>query len=220
MHVGRIASGVLDNLDLRIVDAGEVASACGLMLLGLKGKRVTVHTGVWATSVVVVGLDLVEILTLLFLETVLAVEDKLEGVEGTADILDEAGVTTDLTDGKEGRASAGGGDEGIADLDGVGVGLEHNVGGNGGVGEVPQGVLVGGGIGEAPHKLLNGVVVGEADLLGTGGGDGVGAGVLNLLNEVLVTFLGKTPTLLSVEVNVISPNLEGVGVKEGVEIGR
>jgi len=36
VHVGRIASGVLDNLDLSIVDAGEVASAGGLMLLGLK----------------------------------------------------------------------------------------------------------------------------------------------------------------------------------------
>jgi hypothetical protein len=33
--------------------------------------------------VVVVGLDLVEILTLLLLETILTVENKLEGVEGT-----------------------------------------------------------------------------------------------------------------------------------------
>jgi len=38
VHVGRIASGVLDNLDLRVIDAGEVASAGGLVLLGLKCK--------------------------------------------------------------------------------------------------------------------------------------------------------------------------------------
>ena len=219
VHGGRVTGGVLHNLDLRVVDAGEVAGAGGLVLLGLERERVRVDTGHGRTSVVVVGLHLVEVLTTLLLETVLAVKDELEGVEGTADLLNEAGVTTDVTGGEEGRTSAGGGDEGVTRTNGVGVGLEHNVGGNGGVGEVPEGVL-GRGVGEAPHELLDGVVVREADLLGTGGGDGVGAGVLNLLDQVLVTLLGEAAALLSVKVHVVGPHLEGVGVKEGVEIGR
>jgi hypothetical protein len=157
VHGGRVTGGVLHNLDLRVVDAGEVAGAGGLVLLGLERERVRVDTGHGRTSVVVVGLHLVEVLTTLLLETVLAVEDELEGVERTADLLDEAGVTTDVTGGEEGRTSAGGGDEGVTRTNGVGVGLEHNVGGNGGVGEVPEGVL-GRGVGEAPHELLDGVV--------------------------------------------------------------
>ena len=36
VHRGGVARGVLDNLDLGIVNAGEVAGASGLMLLGLK----------------------------------------------------------------------------------------------------------------------------------------------------------------------------------------
>jgi hypothetical protein len=76
-------------------------------------------------------------------------------------------------------------------------------------------------VGEAPHELLDGVIVGEADLLGLALGDGVNTSVLNLLNEVLVTFLRKTPTLLSVEVNVVGPHLEDRLVsRKVVKIGR
>jgi hypothetical protein len=87
-------------------------------------------------------------------------------------------------------------------------------------GEVPQGVGVAGDVREAPHELLDGVVVREADLLGGGGIDGVGTSVLHLLDQVLVTLLGEAATLLGVEVDVVSPHLEGVGVAVGGEIGR
>jgi hypothetical protein len=186
VHVGGITGGVLHNLDLRIVDAGEVASAGRLVLLGLKGERVRVNTGHRGASVMVVALDLVEVLTLLLLETVLTVEDELEGVEGTDSILSELRRTTGETSGNEGGTHESGGDEAVS-LGGEGGGLENDTGIGGDVGEVPQGVLVGSGVGEAPHKLLNGVVVGEADLLGSGGSHSVSASVLHLLYEVLVT---------------------------------
>tara|TARA_B110001452_G_scaffold187121_1_gene157555 strand:+ start:1008 stop:1202 length:195 start_codon:yes stop_codon:yes gene_type:complete len=62
------------------------------------------------------------------------------------------------------------------------------------------------------------VVVREADLLGLADGEGIDASVLNLLNEVLVTFLRKTPTLLSVKVHVVTPNLEVVCIEIGLKL--
>ena len=222
VHGGRVTGVVGNNLDLRVVDAGEVAGACGLVLLWLEREGVRVHTGGGATGVMVVGLDLVEVLTLLLLETVLAVEDELEGVEDTTGLLSEAGVTTNAvagTDREEGSTGRRGGDEGVGVLDGIWVGLEDDVGLGRRVGEVPE--RVGGrGVGEAPDELLNWVVVGEADLLGIGGGDGVGAGVLDLLDEVLVTLLREATTLLGVEVHVVGPDLEGLCVEVVTEVGR
>jgi hypothetical protein len=219
VHVGGTTrGGVLGDLDLRVVDAGEVAGAGGLVLLGLEGEGVGVHTGHGAARVVVVGLDLVEVLTLLLLETVLAVEDELEGVEGTVSILGEA-LSGD-TGGVKGNTDAGKGDEAVGKIGGVeGVGLEDDVIVGGDVGEVPERVLVGGSVGEAPHKLLDGVVVGEADLLGLALGHGVNTSVLDLLDEVLVTLLGEAAALLGVKVDVVGPHLEDGGVKEGGEVG-
>ena len=71
---------------------------------------------------------------------------------------------------------------------------------------------------EAPHQFLDGVVVREADLLGLRRGDGVLTGVLHLLNEVLVTLLGKSATLLSVKVDVVGPDLEGTSLEVDIEI--
>jgi len=219
VHVGRVTSGVLDDLDLRVIDTGEVAGTGGLMLLGLERERVRVDTGHGVAGVVVVGLHLVEVLTLLFLETILAVEDELEGVEGTAGFLSESLGTTFRTERKEGSADRGQGHEAVG-VGGVGVRLENNTGVGGDVGEVPQGVLVGGNVGEAPDKLLDGVVVREADLLGITGGDGVGTSVLDLLDQVFVTLLGEPATLFGVQVHVVGPHLEGLHIKEGAEIGR
>jgi hypothetical protein len=219
VHVGgTTGGGVLGDLDLRVVDAGEVAGAGGLVLLGLERERVRVDTGHGATGVVVVGLDLVEVLALLLLETVLAVEDELEGVEGTVGLLSVGLGTTLVAERKEGRTDGGEGHEAVTS--GGGGGLEDNVGVGGDVGEVPERVLVGGNVGEAPHKLLDGVVVGEADLLGLALGHGVNTSVLDLLDEVLVTLLGEAAALLSVEVDVVGPDLEHGGVKEGIEVGR
>jgi hypothetical protein len=219
VHVGGTAGGgVLGDLDLRVVDAGEVAGAGGLVLLGLEGEGVGVDTGEGGTSVVVVGLHLVEVLALLLLETVLAVEDELEGREGTSGILGEGLATTLSAEREEGRTDGGKGHEAVGGSGGR-SGLEDNVGVGGDVGEVPERVLVGGNVGEAPHKLLDGVVVGEADLLGLALGHGVNTSVLDLLDEVLVTLLGEAAALLGVKVDVVGPHLEDGGVKEGVEVG-
>jgi len=219
VHVDGTVGRLLHNLDLRVVDAGEVAGAGGLVLLGLERERVRVDTGRGVTGVVVEGLHLVEVLTLLLLETVLAVEDELEGVKGADSLL---GVLLGGdTGGVQRGTNRGDGHEAVGQIGRVEhVGLENDVVVVGRGGEVPQGVLVGGNVGEAPHELLDGVVVGEADLLGTGRGDGVSTGVLHLLNQVLVTLLGEAATLLGVEVHVVGPHLEGLGVEVGGEIGR
>ena len=219
MHGGRAVGGTHGDGDLRVVDAGEVAGTSGLVLLGLEREGVRVHTGVGGTGVVVEGLHLVEVLALLSLEAILTVEDELELGEGTDGILSESGATTISAEHEERGTVARGGDHAV----------RHetlNVGGENDIvvvrlgGEVPQSVGVAGDVREAPHELLDGVVVREADLLGGGGIDGVGTSVLNLLDEVLVTLLGEAATLLSVEVDVVSPHLEGVGVAVGGEIGR
>jgi len=204
--------------NLRVVDAGEVARASGLMLLGLKRKRVRVHTGRGVTGVMVVRLDLVEILALLLLEPVLAVKHELEGGERTDSLLG-VGLGGD-TGGIERGADGGDGNEAVGEVGGVEhVGLKNDVIDGVLGGEVPK-LGASGGVGEAPDELLNGVVVGEADLLGLTRGDGVGAGVLTLLDEVLVTLLGETTALLGVEVHVVGPHLEDRGVKVGGEGGR
>ena len=215
MHGGRVVGGTHGDSNLRVVDAGEVAGTGGLVLLGLEREGVRVDTGVGGASVVLEGLDLVEVFALLLLETVLTVKHKLEGVERTDGILSEGGGTTDLTETEHGRTEGGGGDEAVGVSRG-GVKLDIRIGGRGG--EVPHGVS-GGGVGEAPHELLDGVVVGEADLLGGAGVDGVGTSVLHLLDQVLVTLLGEATTLLGVEVDVVSPDLEGGGVEPVGETG-
>jgi len=217
VHGSRLTGTHLDG-NLRVIDAGEVASAGGLVLLGLEREGVGVHTGSGAAGVMVVRLDLVEVLTLLLLEAVLTVEDKLEGIELTGVLLSES-LGGELG-GVHGGAEVGDGHiaVGIQVVGGL-VGLEGNLGDKVLRGEVPQGRLRGG-VGEAPHELLDGVVVREAHLLGGRGIDGVGTGVLDLLDEVLVTLLGESATLLSVKVDVVGPDLEDGLVKEGVEIGR
>jgi len=217
VHGGRVIGGAHSDSNLRVINAGEVASAGRLVLLGLEREGVRVDTGVGGASVVLEGLDLVEVLALLLLETVLAVKHKLEGVEGTNGILSEGGGTADAeTETKHGGTISGEGNEGVGGSRGGG-GVKHDILVGGRVGEVEHGVL-GEGVGEAPHKLLNGVVVREADLLGGARVNGVSAGVLDLLDKVLMTLLGESATLLGVKVDVVSPDLEGGGVEPLIEV--
>ena len=216
MHGGRVVEGVGLNGNLRVVDAGEVAGTGGLVLLGLEREGVRVHTGVGGTGVVVERLHLVEVLTLLLLEAVLAVKDELELLEGTDGLLGEVDGGTGRADRKERRTREGSGHEAVGLGDRSHVGVNSDVVGVSG--EVPQGRSRGG-VGEAPHELLDGVVVRETNLLHGGGVDGVGAGVLDLLDQVLVTLLGEAATLLGVKVDVVGPHLEGTLVKVGLHVG-
>ena len=196
--------------NLRVVDAREVAGTRGLVLLGLEREGVRVDTGHRGAGVVLEGLHLVEVLAGLLLEAVLAVENQLEGIDGASKLL-SPGTTTGGATEDEGRTSLGGGHEHVATGD-ANVGCEHG----GASREVPEvGLLHGAGIG-APDELLDGVVVGQTDLLAAiGGGELIDTGVLELLDEVLVTLLGEAAALLSVEVHVVAPDLEGgvVGVR-------
>ena len=70
------------NGDLRVVDSGEVTGTRWLMLFWLERKRVRVDPWHWGGGVVDEWLDVVKVLTALFLESVLTVEDQLEGVNG------------------------------------------------------------------------------------------------------------------------------------------
>jgi len=216
VHGGGRSGGSLDS-NLGIINAGEVASTGRLVLLGLEGERIGVHTGAGVTGVMVVRLNLVEVLTLLFLEAVLTVKDELEGIKGTDSLLGEK--LRGESRGEEGGAKVGDGH--------VAVGLLSNRGGvglkddsvSGRVGEVPETLPVAA-VGEAPHKLLHGVVVGEADLLLGSGLNGVRTSMLDLLDEVFVALLGKSPTLLSVKVDVVGPDLEDIGIKVCTEVRR
>src|SRR5210317_2374470 len=77
------------NRNLRVVDSGEVAGTRWLVLFWLKRKGVRVDTWVWGTGVVDKWLDLVEVLTRLFLESVLTVEDQLERRQWTGSVFIE-----------------------------------------------------------------------------------------------------------------------------------
>jgi hypothetical protein len=227
---------------LGVINAGEVAGAGRLVLLGLQGEGVHVDTGVGHAGVVHIRLVLVEVLAQLLLEAVLTVEDQLELVQHTDLVAEGAGGEVALLDEEDvGNARTGGGAGHVGEQ----VGRAHHVGQHllavgehGGVdrdvdvravgGEVPHGVALGGrgrvGVLVAPHQLLHWVVEGQADQLGGGlrhgRGQGVTAGVLHLLDQVLVTLLGEAATLLRVKVHVVGPHLEGVGAEVIRVVGR
>jgi hypothetical protein len=185
------------------------------VLLGLEGEGVRVHTGARGAGVVLEGLHLVEILASLLLEAVLAVEHQLEGIDGARELLRPSAATIGTRE-KHGRSGLGGGHQHVATVR-TNVRGEH--GGTGG--EVPQvgarhGTMVG-----AEDQLLHGVVVGQTDLLGlASGGEGVRAGVLQLLDQVLMPLLGEATTLLGVEVHVVAVDLEGGAIGVLAELRR
>jgi len=191
--------GTRTSLDgnLGVVNTREVARTGWLVLFWLEGEGVRVHTWRWGAGVVNEWLDSVEVLARLFLEAVLAIEDKLEGVEGTIAIFGEVGAFNR----KHWGTREGAGDEAV----GFSRGAEdvrgdswRRVGGVPGVGAVIQ----------AEDEFLDWVVVREALLHFGTGSDGVGASVLHLLDEVFVTLLRESAALFGVEVDVVGPHLE------------
>jgi hypothetical protein len=220
-RVGR-RGGILDlDSDLGVVDAGEVARASRLVFFRLEGERVRVHTRVRAARVVGHRLHLVEVLTGLFLESVLAVEDKLEGVKrtnssrgGSRTFFDPASSGAIGTDRKKrGTSTLGDRHESVGRRKRRRIRVEDKRRRVGVGREVPEGGVGGAAFGEAPDKFLHRVVEGQADLLRGGGGNGVGTSVLHLLDEVFVTLLREAAALFGVEVHIVTPDLEGtVGV--------
>ena len=76
-------SGVGENkLESSVVNAGEVARAAGLVLLGAQGEGVHVDAGVGGGGVVLVGLHGVEVGAFTLREAVLAVKLELGGDNG------------------------------------------------------------------------------------------------------------------------------------------
>ena len=195
------------NRDLRVVDSGEVTGTRWLMLFWLERKRVRVDPWHWGGGVVDEWLDGVKVLTALFLEPVLAVEDQLEGRQWTRSFFIELHITDQnwRTRGTWGNRH-------------VRVNIRRHQGRhrNRGVSKVPQ--LVGvtsntGGFSGTPDQFLDWVVVRQSDLLGrTGGGQGVRTSVLNLFDQVFVTLLRKSSAFFSVKVDVVTPHLERVEV--------
>ena len=215
-HVGLVGS-VKSGDSGSVINSGEVASSGRLVELGLEGETVRIDTGDGATGVVVVGLDGVEVLTLLGRETILAVKLKLEAGKRSVGLF--------------GEVALGGGSTGsvVTETDNTGrlVGLrvgvgESNVGEKGlVVGHVPK---VGDGRSissfEAPDELLDGVVVVQTNVLGSRGGGSLGTGELNLFNKVFVRLLGEQTTFLGIKVDVVGPALNGGSVNSGSNFGR
>jgi len=211
-HVeGRLTGTSLSrNGDLRVVDSGEVTGTRWLMLFWLERKRVRVDPWHWGGGVVDEWLDLVKVLTALFLESVLTVEDQLEVFQWTRSLFIEwqRGVQEQLW-----RTRGGWVDEH------VGSGIENSdVGGDSdwGVSKVPQIVTVTSlrrGFSGTPDQFLDWVIVRQSDLLGRiGGGQSIGASVLDLFDQVFVTLLRKSSAFFSVKVDVVTPHLQGIEV--------
>ena len=206
--------------NLRVVDSGEVASTGWLVLFWLERKGVRVDTWAWGTGVVLEWLHLVKVLTGLFLESVLTVEDQLERVNWTNGgsrsngtiFLPRVGSSTEAKKWLTGLTWDNltvGTDRWVA--------IDNNVGGSRVRAEVPQTSGIGGAAVNTPDQFLDWVVVGQSDLLGRVGRDRIGASVLHLLDQVFVTLLGESSTLFSVEVDVVGPHLEDGRVQVRIE---
>jgi len=209
-HVEVSASFRSLDRNLGVVDSGEVAGTSWLVLFWLKRKGVRVDTWHWGAGVVDEWLDRVEVLAFLFLESVLTVEDQLEGVEWTRRVFIELsrGVQEQLWGTRRGwgnerfsGTAQNGGRRGDSDCS---------------LRKVPQAVQVTNNIGgkvSAPDQFLDWVVVRQSDLLGgTGGRQSISASVLDLFDQVFMTLLRESSTLFGVKVDVVTPNLERVEV--------
>ena len=205
-------AGLRLDSDLSIVNTTEITAPGWLMFFWFQGETVSVHAWRWGAGVVHEWLNGVEVLAGLLLEAILAVENQLEGIQSSVVFFGEV-----LTlEGDEWDTSEGAGDEAVR----LG-GDTEDVRGDSRVGvRGAEGVVT---VVQAPDKFLDWVVVGETLLDFRTGADGVGTGVLDLLDEVFVTLLRKSASFLGVEIHVVGPDLESGTVGNttgGLEVGR
>ena len=201
-------AGLRLDSDLSIVYTTEITAAGWLVFFGLKRKRIRVHAWRWGAGVVHEWLHGVEVLTGLLLEAILAIEDQLEGIEGTVVFFGEVGTL----EGDEWGTNEGGGDEAVrlgGDAEDVRGDIRVGVRGAPGVGTIIQ----------TPDKFLDWVIEGKTLLDFRTGGDGVGTGVLDLLDEVFVALLREAASFLRIEIHVICPDLESGAVGDAAEGG-
>ncbi len=179
------------------------------MLLGLEREGVDVDADRGDVGVVLVGLDQVEVATLTLVEAIVAVELDLGRDDGV--------VAREALDAGDGVAGL---QDGAVPPVGVVVALLALEGVDRRIGAVDEGVAL-----DDPDELLGGVIEVELDAV-RGARDGLAAGELELLDQVLVGDLGEAATLIRVEVDVV--DVEGGGdearrrdtVADGVLVGR
>ncbi len=160
------------------------------MLLGLERKGVDVDADSGHVGVVLVGLDQVEVGTLATRESVVAVEleQRIDGGVVASHALDAGDGVPRLQDGA------------VPEV-GVVEGLLSLVGAHDSVVAGHEGVTL-----DNPDEFLARVVEVELQLVG-GGGDGLTAGELEHVNQVLVRHLGELAALIRVQVDVV--NVQG-----------
>ena len=204
-HVESVQSSISRfNRNLRVVDSGEVAGTRWLVFFWLKREGVRIDTWHWGTGVVVEWLDGVEVNTLLFLKSVLTVEDQLEGIERTRFRFVKYSGTINSY---EWRTKHGWCDITVGNSQGGQVTTARNSARRK-VPQVSSQIRTRTTFINAPDQFLNWVVVGQSDLL-ISGTNSVGTSVLDLFDQVFVTLLRKSSALFSVKVDVVTPHLQG-----------
>ena len=170
----------------RVINARQVAGAAGLVLLGLESKGVDVDAHCRDVGVVLVGLYLVEVTSLAHLEAVVAVELE-QGCHYRVLARHTLHTGHGVARLEHGAVPPVGEVERLLTLPRVHVTV------------VTRDIRV---TLHNPDELLAGVVEVQLELVG-GGGDGLYAGKLQGLDQVLVRHLRKLAALVRVQVEVI-----------------
>ena len=191
--------------NLSVVDSGEVTGTRWLVLFWLKRKGVRVDTWHWGAGVVIVWLHLVKVLTTLFLESVLTIEDQLEGVEWTSQFFGEFRGGTQFHEWRTNLAWCARDVRRQGESSKVGRQSDWIAGS-----KVPQVGAVGI---STPDQFLDWVIVRQSNLLLGTNSDGIRTSVLDLFDQVFVTLLRESSALFSVEVHVVTPHLQASHVR-------
>lgn len=214
---GGDGSGSQVDVQSRSVDTRQIASTGRLVLLRLQGKGVHVDARLGYILVMLVRLDQVEVATLATIKAIVTVQlnQTISHRVGAAGKGGGHVHRVGTTSGHTRHATSQVGGLGVG---GVGTGVVHK---GGAVRLVPVVTVVeglgtevggvGGGVRGGklvtlhdPNELLRGVIERHLHLVG-GLRRGLITGVLQLLDQVLVSRLGEAAALVSVAVDVVNP---------------